>query len=223
MTEEILAAQKIIEQLTTKKESLLKKGGIPKWLWLKKTQRKISFLEDKQFYRISDYLFEQSPDFQQLANKNLSLLETSKIRFKVYANSDSPISAYTLRLSGYIHPNGYSYCESSAKQHLVGGKSYPTVLKGKIDYWGRIELKASSLNHSYIFNLPKSYVGSIDANGNVSLQVKEKAPDLIGNGGMSMEKIIANHFEYESDHNLFFSNYNEMIDLVHDTWNTIKS
>lgn len=190
---------------------------------LKRLNRKANELVEKQFRKMDLYLYTTNDNYRNIADENLELLKSDQIDFIVYENSYPFWKGEVKRLEGNIHANGFSYSDS-----VFYGFSlyYPTgyifELRGKIDYWGNLNLKPTKTKFDFFKKVPKQFRGEIDSKGIVNIQCIEKELDIF-NKTATIGKIISNHFgDNEIKNQRFQTNKQKLKDMIEEFRLTIK-
>lgn len=196
------------QKLSQVKEEILlldKKGWFSKLFRHKGLLKKLKRYEHSLNDQIDEYLRENNAEYRDIIFANYDLLKTSNIHFTVYSEDVSFTGNRSEAIEGDIHPNGYSYCQSTETNFSGGGisnYSYPNRFEGYVDFWGCIKLKSTDIKYGFFNTFPVKYEGQIDENGFIRIEVTETRTEW--NKSTTIGKLIANHFEYDEDKNIAF-------------------
>lgn len=216
-----------IRELSERIKFLNESGGLQRMLNIGRLRNKKDELSKRQFYQIDGHLASEDREYQKIIEHNYDLLKTPKIHFTVYTNGFSFLGSYTRRIEGVINPNGYSYSYSARTNFAFlpfDSLRYPTEMKGKVDYWGKLSLKTTRTSYALFKSLPKRFMGYVDTNGYVRIENIENGWETASNGGMTIGKLIANHFEYDQYKNGQFQDNKAILsEKIHQFWDGIKA
>lgn len=225
LLEEIKSSEELITDTHNRINYLETNGGLEKLFKLGRTQKRLKKLEDLQFFRIDHFLKSSNSTYQEFIDRNYELLETPKIHFTVYSTGMSFLGNRSKQVDGDIYPNGYSYSYSSKSNIAIlpfDSMSFPSKMVGNVDYWGRLTLKVTRTNYSFMKSLPKRFEGFVERDGYVEIDNVENNWEVTQ--GTTMGKLIANHFEYDEQKNeIFQSNRDVLRCIINDFWEEIKN
>ncbi len=221
----LIEAQKEIKNLENKINVLNEKGGVSKLFNLGRLEGKLEKLNEIQFQNIDNFLSNEHQKYQELINRNFALLKNQKIQFTVYSTGLALFGSHAKQLKGSIYPNGFSYSYST-KTNIsflpFDSMRYPSKLRGKVDYWGRLELKTVETGYAFLRRLPKKFIGSVDANGNIEIDNVENEFEWF-DGKWTIGKLLAGHFNHdESKNEEFQHNKEQLLNIAHGYWDELK-
>ena len=165
------------------------------WFGRSRIERHLKEGKARRLQLIETYLESSDKTYRDLVNANLQLLSSDKAFFKVTTNVMGIISSYATEFAGSIHDNGYAYCQSVSGNNpldLLADLAFPSRLSGRVDYWGNINLAASSTDMAFFKTLPTSFEGTIDSDGQIILKLKSSEMDILSGGRLMIDKLMAN-------------------------------
>jgi hypothetical protein len=195
-----------LKELEFKIDSIRNKKAFFLKLRLRSLEKKKIILKEQLFLVCADYLEKTNESYKKLVQENYLLLETDNIIFKVNDITAYPFDTYTKKLKGTIHRNGCAYIENtdSAWEFASG---YEKRIKGKIDYWGNLNLMTVS-THQIIFGSrdPTELQGTVSKNGEIDLNTTKTEFNITAKNNSGIAKMIGNHFDSEVKLERFFEN-----------------
>lgn len=217
---DLLKVENQILTSTARIKKIENSNWLVRFLLINRLKRKLKDLEENQVYVVGEYLKENNNDFSKIALRNLKLLETNSIEFLVYDQDFPLFSSYTKKIEGTLHSNGFSY-SNSIKYNFAfkpfDKRKYTSEMKGKMDYWGRINLITTKTKFALFKNVPKKFVGKIYADGTIHLFNVKNETDFFNNGRATIGKLIANHFLLNaSGSEEFFNNKEILLKMIVD-------
>ncbi|MEI6349235.1 MAG: hypothetical protein WCP69_14905 [Bacteroidota bacterium] len=162
----------------------------------KKSVLKLNSLEFEQETSIMDYLEQNNKPYQVIVQENFDLLINDKIEFVVMSEQSGFFSSHAVEMKGKVHDNGYFYGNTSqtdATIFRITNNFYPLCYKGVINYLGESELHVVKKKFKLFGSrVPQKYIGSIDYNGNVTMETVESFWEV--DGCIYVTSIIADLF-----------------------------
>ncbi len=203
----IISNEQRIDDVSNRIIKVSIQGGLIKLFFLEYLKSKLKKLESLQFSSIDEYLSETDEEYKNTIQKNYELLKTKNIVFTVYHEEFSFFGNHTKTLEGDIHQNGYSYSKSgktNLKNFDFDKTEYIEEMKGKIDYWGKLNLKTTKTKFAMFKNLPKKFIGEIGSEGAIEIRNVENDLKIIS-PSVNIGKLIANHFGNDENKNQEFN------------------
>lgn len=144
----------------------------------KRKEREFRERNDQQTMNCAHWLRENDKEFIKLTDQVYRLLSRKEIHFTVYNNNAISGDEDSGVFKGTMHKNGYIYLNAEDSERLpglsnTGAYRYPQLIEGRIDYLGRVVLKAKSfsrIHYGYRIMKPDHYAGKIDEHGNITLE-----------------------------------------------------
>lgn len=195
--------KKTIQQL----EKLKKR----KW-WRLNTKKRTYKLRKTQRKYIFDLLELENPEFSTIWNENMDLLANDDLLFSVTQLERNSWTGNPLQFDGKINRHGQLIASTTGKgTSFLGKQSFPKIYSGRIDSIGQLELKASSTRFQFFaFSIPKSYLGFIEADGEIVLKIAEISSKTLTQ--TTLAKLVCEPFkDNPTANNRFLQNRNLLL------------
>ncbi|TNE55778.1 MAG: hypothetical protein EP338_03115 [Bacteroidetes bacterium] len=139
---------------------------------------------------VLEYLRQSDLTLNQLIEENKSFLKSEKVQANVSKEDSYPFGTHAIQLSGNIHKNGFFYLSTDKIEspffNFLAKNQYPTSFKGKIQWDGKIIIKATSRKFKLIGSrVPVQFNGKIDENGTIELSIVKSRFELFGEDYMN--------------------------------------
>lgn len=223
----VIICEEINELLQISDKSFWKRP-LRYWFTPSGIRKRIEYLEGRLFKVADIHLMNTDDAYRELAKDNIRLVAGEDIFFKVTTTTIRMMSNYASQFRGSISDNGHAYCHSVEGNFPLAPLAqymFPKAISGQIDHWGNIHLKTSSTGMAIFSTLPTGYNGKIQTDGKVALRIAKTETDILSNGWLMIDKLMANVFgansaallQFTENRRLLREKVNNLIDEAHDT------
>lgn len=167
----------------------------------KRKKNKAASLKKKLWKEIRLFLLSSNERFKEVNQKNLDILSSSKIIFKVLDTGRDGWTNHATELDGKMLPNGFLYIDTTDTDFPVFGYQshlYPKQFTGTMNGLCETSVKVSKRGYRFFGSrVPLEFEGTCDKNGNLILNITKWEWEFTGNNYMS--KLMCDPFNKDND------------------------
>ena len=173
----------IIDEIKAGILQLNKLGKKKNGLFVNRTKRRAK-LHREQRQLLFDLLELDDPEFTTLWNRNLDLLKAQDLIFSVSSTGGNLLNGHPSILTGRINKIGTIVLKPPRySSSFLSKKFYPKSYVGSINATGQLYLKSGSTGINFFgSSLPTKFVGYIESNGEIQMQIKNKENEIFISG-----------------------------------------
>ncbi len=135
--------------------------------------KRIKQLDYDQETAIMNVLEKTDKSYDSIVQENFDLLMNDKIEFNVIREDIGTFKSHAIKLDGKMLDDGIFYCHTNETDSSIIN-FYPFSYVGLINYFGEADIYIDKKKYTFFSNrAPKRFIGSINANGGLSLDATE--------------------------------------------------